>query len=247
MYLRATSVIVVLLSFAVHQPARLCAEIKVTGPDSKPVGYTCLFQVEGLPSEKPQVDLLVVPADGQFLSLYDANGSPVGVFSSDKEGRYTCVLTYVVDGKMGHAFHTVTIGATPPPIPPTPVPPTPVPPTPDPVIPDGRLGYTKMAYTEALKIPAANRVKAVALADNFESVASTIAAGAVKTVDEANALMVTKNRAALTDAERPIWLPFFTSWQAKTDALLKEGALKPTVVDYQSIYESTGQGLRRVK
>lgn len=253
-YLRAIAVMIALSASAAAQDKPAELPIDITGPDQRvprALGAASLFPVKNLPEGAEAVLFMVPDGVGEFFDLANRrDGNPVGIFTCDTPGTYTCVVVAIIGGKLARDTHTITVGGPTPippgPIPPGPVPPGPVPPEPEP-IPDGKLGFTRMAFTEASKVAAASRVKSKALADNFESTASAIAAGAVRTVDEANALMVQKNRAALTDGERPHWLPFFTAWSQKADAALKDGSLKATIADYQAVYEATAQGLRRVK
>lgn len=220
----------------------------LVGPDAtvpRAVGQACFFRVMNLPKETIS-DLFIVPSSGDFLSLFDSDGNPVGVFAADRAGSFTCVLVCVIEGKIFRDTHTVVIGG-PVPIPPGPTPPGPVPPGPTPV-PDGKLGFTKMAFTEASTIAAGSRSKAVELADNFDGAASAIAAGALRSVEASNAEVTAGNRRILADpVHKGAWTPFFFVWAKQSDAALTAGTLKPTVEEYAEIYRATAQGLRLVK
>jgi hypothetical protein len=221
------------------------AEVVIDGPKNVPIGGLCIVTVQGLKADD-SLSWAAVP-EIQVADLIDRRGQPVLLVPTNKIGTYHLVLAFLDSGKVTQKVHSVKVGEPdPPPTPPEPEPGPEPEPQPEP-IPDGKLGFSRMAYTEAMKVHSASRGKAKNLAENFESTASAIAAGAVRSVDEANALMVSKNRAVLSDAERPAWLSFFTAWQQKADAALKDGSLKQTVSDYQAIYEATSQGLRRVK
>jgi hypothetical protein len=229
--------------------------IDITGPDQRvPVAVrnACFFPVRNMPRDAPY-ELFMVPEGGQFFDVQLRNGDPLGVFSADRPGLYTCVVVALVEGKIQRDVHTITVGGSPPPGPdPGPGPgPGPTPPDPTPVVPDGAHGFTKLAYEKAAGLPAANRTKAAALADNFESVASAIAAGTITTDSDALAALVQKNWTTLglksqTESRQSPWYPWFIAWQQKADQVEAAGGL-PNVNAYAEIFRATADGLRLVK
>lgn len=122
-------------------------------------------------------------------------------------------------------------------------PPDPKPkPKPDP-IPD-KLGFVTLARDQGRSVPDAARGLASSLADNFESVASKLAATSI-TIDQANTELRDKNRAALGD-HRAAWLPWFQAWQTLADKHNAAGTMM-TKEHYITAYLETAVGLRAIK
>jgi hypothetical protein len=248
MYLRATAVIVAALCAAASQAAppdgaNITNGFKVdaVGPERIEPGEIAVITTGD--STAKRYAFTVIPASKNFY--IDTGGQKA--YLAGKSGTFTVVLVGIDGELLAIDTHTVTIVATPVPPGPGPGPgPTP-PPDPLPDVPDGKLGFTKLAFTEGMKVALPTRQKAAALADNFTSVASAISAGAIRTVEEANAEVSKKNREVLQGAARDAWMPFLQAWSDKADAALKAGTLRGTVQEYRDIYMATEQGLRRVQ
>jgi len=132
---------------------------------------------------------------------------------------------------------TITLGQVTPPTPPPP---------PD-TIPEGKFGLGPKAYRWASAVAAEHRKAAGKLADNFEAVASGMAAGAYKTPKDANQELTGRNRVVLGNDGAPLleaWRPWFVAWQQEVDGLIAAGRVKVTVEDYQVLYRETVLGLR---
>jgi len=125
--------------------------------------------------------------------------------------------------------------------------PTPDPSVPDPVFPEGRYNLQKTAYSLAMgKVPAATRKgSATAVAKSFESMASAVAAGAVKEVDDLLKKTAESNRAAV-GANKAAWEPFFKEMQ-DTLYSLYEGKQMVTATDFAEAWREVAAGLKSLK
>jgi hypothetical protein len=188
-------------------------------------------------------------ADGDKTFLEVDNGRKV-VFATGTAGRYTFVLVAAnaqADGKpqVAVARHVLTVGDPQPnPIPPNPNPPGP---QPDP-LPPGKYGLASFTRDAAAGVPlsATERVRtAAALAGSFDSIASTIAAGAIKTQADAIAATQANNITALGSA-REAWRPWAESLRVKLNALSESGQLA-TMDDYITAWREISTGLRAIK
>lgn len=170
--------------------------------------------------------------DGKKVYIVTAKGTGVG----------TLVIVRV--GAQGLADTSsrrleANLGPKPPPNPDPDPKPKPKPdPTPD------KLGFIALAKTQAQVIPEASRGLASSLASNFDSIASKLAATNI-TIDQANAELRDKNRAALGD-HRAAWLPWFQAWQVQADKHNAAGTMT-TKEHYIAAYQETAAGLRAVR
>jgi hypothetical protein len=125
--------------------------------------------------------------------------------------------------------------------------PTPDPSVPDPVFPEGRYNLQKTAYSLAMgKVPAVTRKgSATAVAKSFESMASAVAAGAVKEVDDLLKKTAESNRAAV-GANKAAWEPFFKEMQ-DTLYSLYEGKQMVTATDFAEAWREVAAGLKSLK
>lgn len=216
-------------------------------------------------------DLMVLTVRGSEVMFVDTvktanNGE--WVFTGPP-GKYSIRLS-VCDPTAGCKSMTgnVTIGKVPVPQPtpqPTPTPtPTPTPqptptPTPSPTptppigpvtIPEDTYGMTKWAYDALNAIPIGDRMPAVELANNFESVASAIAAGGIKTPQEGNLKLSEKNRATLNvpagiQPSHPYY-KFFVSFADRLTDLNRSGKLPNSANAYKDVYLESCAGMRLV-
>lgn len=184
-----------------------------------------------------------VLADGDKTFLEVDNGRKV-VFATGTAGRYTFVLVAAnaqADGKpqVAVARHVLTVGEPSP----NPNPPGP---QPDP-LPPGKYGLASFARDAAtgVSLAAVERVRtAAALANSFDSIASTIAAGAIKTPGDAIAATQANNITALGSA-RDAWRPWAEALRVKLNALSDSGQMT-AMDDYVAAWREISTGLRAV-
>ncbi len=134
---------------------------------------------------------------------------------------------------------------------PTPTP-TPGPgpaPTPTPTLPDGRFGLAKTSFLLATSKVAAPREKAALLmAEAFDSIASSVAAGAYKTADTILKATKDANNAALASANlspEP-WEEFGNELQKVLYEMYKTKKIT-TAEDYADAWREIATGLKAVK
>ncbi len=134
---------------------------------------------------------------------------------------------------------------------PTPTPgPGPAPtPTPTPTLPDGRFGLAKTSFLLATSKVAAPREKAaLAISEAFESIASSVAAGAYKTGDAILKATKDANNSALASANlspEP-WEEFGTELQKVLYEMYKTKKIT-TAEDYADAWREIATGLKAVK
>lgn len=204
-------------------------------------------------------DLMVLTVRGSdilFVDTVKTANDGEWVFTGPP-GKYSIRLS-VCDPSMGCKSMTgnVVIGKVVVPIPtpiPTPTPqptpsPTPTPPVGPVVIPQDEYGMTKWAYDLINTIPVGDRLPAVELANNFESVASAIAAGGIKTPSEANLKLSERNRATLNvpagiQSSHPYY-KFFIGFADRLTEMNKSGKLPNSVNAYKDVYLETCAGMR---
>ncbi len=246
----ALSVILLLLLFS---PLIAAAQVTavISGPKTAEVGD--LVILDGSGSSGTAFRWVLVGSKKTFLQI---EGGKKLVFASGTTGEYVFVL--VVGGQVqGGGMEVATQeyrlnvgnmpgpqpppGPEPPPQPPPgpgPQPPPQPPPGPAPV-PAGTYGLTKIAYDAAMQIPASKRaIVGEALADNFEGTSAAIAAGTVRSVNDANKSLGEKNRAT-TGTDRELWVPVITAFANKMTSLRLA-----TLAEHQEAYAAFGDGLR---
>lgn len=125
--------------------------------------------------------------------------------------------------------------------------PAPDPSTPEPVLPEARYGLQKKAYSLAMsKVPASIRKASAAnVAKSFDSMASAVAAGAIKEVDELLKKTTESNRAAV-GASKAEWEPFFKEVQEILYSLY-ENKQMVTASDFAEAWREVSAGLKAVK
>jgi len=190
-----------------------------------------------------------VLADGDKTFLEVENGRKV-VFATGTAGRYTFVLVVAnaqADGKpqVVVARHVLTIGDPQP----NPNPPNPNPPGPQPEpLPPGKYGLAGFTCDAAANVPlsAAERMRtAAALAGSFDSIASTIAAGAIKTPADAIAATQANNITVLGNS-RDAWRTWAEALRVKLNTLSESGQMT-AMEDYITAWREISTGLRAVK
>ena len=125
--------------------------------------------------------------------------------------------------------------------------PAPDPAAPEPSFPEARYNLHKKAYSLAMsKVPAATRKgSAVAVAKSFESMASAVAAGAIKEVDDLLKKTAESNRAAV-GANKVSWEPFFKEMQDTLYSLYEDKQMV-TATDFAEAWREVASGLKSVK
>ena len=125
--------------------------------------------------------------------------------------------------------------------------PVPDPSAPEPSFPEARYNLHKKAYSLAMsKVPAATRKgSAAAVAKSFESMASAVAAGAVKEVDDLLKKTAESNRAAV-GANKAAWEPFFKEMQDTLYSLYEDKQMV-TAADFAEAWREVAAGLKAVK
>ena len=144
----------------------------------------------------------------------------------------THTFTLVAVGNGGSSNKTVTVNVSNNPLPPP---------------PSDKYGFgPAMHEVIKTKIPKEYISYAAGLADNFEGVASGVAAGSWKTPNEMNTELAGRNRLTLKNDQTIInaWMPFFQAWTERTSALNREGKLPNLADEYRIVYLETVTALR---
>lgn len=232
------------------------ASAQATPPSARIIG-----PATALPGDLVVLDASSSDAMGFAWVLADSNKTflPVDdgqrlVFATGSTGRYTFVLVAANADESGKpavalAKHVVTIGADPGPGPnPDPNPPGPEPP--DPPLPPGRFDLARQArdWTASVTLAASERRHTAALvADGFEAIAAAIAAGTVRTAEDALAQLRAAHQAALSapqyEAWRAGWNPSFRAAMTRLDDLNQ----LPALADVADAFREISQGLRGVR
>ncbi len=223
----------------------------IVGPDRGNPGDLIVLDAT---QSRDAVGFAWVLADGDKTFLEVDNGRKV-VFATGTAGRYTFVLVAAnaqADGKplVAVARHVLTVGDPQPnPNPPGPNPPGPNPPGPQPEpLPPGKYGLAAFSRDAAagVQLAAAERVRtAAALAGSFDSIASTIAAGAIKT--PADAIAATQaNNITVLGSTRDAWRPWAEALRVRLNSLSEAGQLTG-MDDYITAWREISTGLRAVK
>ena len=125
--------------------------------------------------------------------------------------------------------------------------PAPDPAAPEPSFPEARYNLHKKSYYLAMgKVPAAIRKgSAAAVAKSFESMASAVAAGAIKEVDDLLRKTAESNR-AVVGANKAAWEPFFKEMQDTLYSLYEDKQMV-TAADFAEAWREVAAGLKSVK
>lgn len=184
----------------------------------------------------------------------EENGECIYFGSGISPTKYLVVLDVVYEfwnhGKIvktsGIVSREVIIGGGPGPNPsPSPTP-TPVP---TPSVPDGKYGLTKLSYQTAMaKVKGDKAKSAKALSDNYASVATRLAAGAIKTLDDAFEEIRKGNLAALekSGASKSDWEGWDEVLRKSIYKLYSDDKLK-VLSDYPDVFKAISDGLAFVK
>ena len=155
-------------------------------------------------------------------------------------GKYIVVLAASsADGVQLAKWTVVVAGDRPEPQPkPNPNPK----PKPEPQPTPSKYGLVEVARGAVALVPAESRGKSAALADAFDSVASQIAAGALRTVEAIIDSNRIQSKAALGD-DYDAWKPATTTISKAVGELAADGKLK-TLEQHQEAWEEIAKGLR---
>lgn len=186
---------------------------------------------------------VLADSDKTFLEF---EGGRKVVFATGTPGRYTFVLVAANAGSDGKplvavARHLLTVGD------PQPGPEPPRPPQPEP-LPPGKYGLAMFARDQAARVaidPATKVTTAQGLANSFDSLAATIAAGALLEPASIIAATQASNVSAL-GPHRSAWQPWGESLRLKLNAF-SEGQLLVSPQDYAIAWREIATGLRAVK
>lgn len=184
------------------------------------------------------------------------NNGKTCVFAACQTGvTYSVALTainYTDKSSIQKIFFVEISGNGPNPPPPDPDPDPPNPPDPppgpvEPVFPDGTYKLAKFTYDNAPK-GGNNITLANNLANNFQTVSSSIAAGVITSINNANSDLKTRNQATFAQhgSTPPEWAAFFTKFSEKMNSLFAANQLI-TVQDLRTAFQEIEQGLREVK
>ncbi len=189
--------------------------VAIDGPKSAGVGELCVFH---LTSEEAIADWQIVPP----TEFYVDTSSRTLVFATPKAGNYTIIAATLVENRpivLTHAFH---YGGNPQPEPdPKPEPPKPL--------------TLKDWVTH--NIPADGKSNTKFLADCFDSAASGMDRGMIRSVDAAYASVRTCTQ---TKVNAKVWGAFFDGLETQVNEKLGNGNTK----DLAALYREIAQGLR---
>jgi len=195
--------------------------VVIDGPKSAGVGELCVFTLTG---DEAVADWQVVPQ----ADFYVDTAKRTLVFSTPRAGNYTIIAATIVEGKPLVLTHACSYGTSPIPNPqPEPQPQ----PKPDPPKP------TTLKEWVTQNIPSDGMKDTKYLADCFDSTASGLERGTIRTVDAAYASIRTCTQ---TKVSNKVWGSFFDGLEIEVNAKLGDGKTK----ELAALYRQIAQGLR---
>ena len=195
--------------------------VAIDGPKTAGVGELCVFN---LTSDEAIADWNIVPQ----ADFYVDTAKRTLVFSTPKAGNYTIIAATIVEGKPLVLTHSCSYGLNPTPYPqPNPEPQ----PQPDPPKPATLKDWVTQ------NIPNDGMKDTKYLADCFDSTASGMERGMIRTVDAAYASIRTNTQ---TKVSNKTWGGFFDGLETEVNKNLGNGNVK----DLASLYRQIAQGLR---
>jgi hypothetical protein len=193
--------------------------VAIDGPKSAGVGELCVFN---LTCDEAIADWQVVPQ----ADFYVDTAKRTMVFSTPKAGNYTIIAATIVEGKPFVLTHACGYGVNPAPYPqPDPQP------QPDPPKPSTLKDWVTQ------NIPNDGRKDTKYLADCFDSAASGMERGTIRTVDAAYASIRTNTQ---TKMSNKTWSGFFDGLETQVNEKLGDGKTK----ELAALYRQIAQGLR---
>lgn len=223
---------------------------RISGPTKALAGQLVRLTADGQGAATVAWEVI---SDDDFPILVDDAVDPNGKI---ERGKY---LTFSMPAKAKVRFLLMAIsGSTPsiakwaveldspvPPTPPTPPVPPPNPPGPTPT-PDGVLGLIKVVRDASAAVVDPDKVaSAQKIAGNYAGVASAIAAGGIKTHDEAQKAMAEGNKSAL-GAKVDAWAPCLDAIRGALNKLDDAGKLN-TIADVQAAADELATAFKGVK
>ncbi|MCL2120276.1 MAG: hypothetical protein FWH27_17810 [Planctomycetaceae bacterium] len=195
--------------------------VAIDGPKSAGVGELCVFN---LTSDEAIADWQIVPQ----ADFYVDTAKRTLVFSTPRAGNYTIIAATILEGKPLVLTHACSYGTSPAPYPqPDPQPQ----PQPDPPKPSTLKDWVTQ------NIPNDGRKDAKYLADCFDSAASGMERGTIRTVDAAYASIRTCTQ---TKVSNKTWGGFFDGLEGEVSGKLGDGKTKKLA----ALYRQIAQGLR---
>ena len=193
--------------------------ISIDGPKSAGVGELCVFN---LTSNEAVADWQIVP-NAEF---YVDTSKRTLVFSTPRAGNYTIIAATILDGNPLVLTHACSYGVNPSPNPQPEPDPQPEPPKP-----------LTLRDWVAQNIPADGKNSAKYLADCYDSAASGMERGTIRSLDAAYASVRTSSQ---TKVSSKVWGGFFDGLSTQVDEKLGSGNTK----DLATLYRQIAQGLR---
>lgn len=216
----------------------------IAGPDVVEKGRMVAFTNTGSNADQFVWD---VP-DGDWKK--DSNGGTVyGTFTAGGKYNVGMAALAIVDKKIATATANHAVLVTDPNPPPTPVPPGPTPPPPVPPapVPPGRFGLSQQVinFAAAVTQPDAEK-KALAslLANNFDSIATQVAAGTIKSPSDIQ-IRTEQTNIATQGPSRAYWAPFWASLAQAIKVL--DGTQIKTLNDFADAWREIAVGLRNLR
>jgi len=191
--------------------------VAIDGPKSAGVGELCVFN---LTSDEAVADWQIVPQS----EFYVDSSKRTLVFSTPKAGNYTIIAATVLDGKPLVLSHFCQYGSEPSPGPnPSPKPEPPKP--------------TTLKEWVTQNIPNDGKKDIKYLADCFDSAASGMERGTIRSLDAAYASIRTCTQ---TKVSNKVWSGFFDGLENEVSTKLGDGKTK----ELAALYRQIAQGLR---
>lgn len=218
----------------------------IAGPDVVEKGRMVAFTNTGSNADQFVWD---VP-DGDWKK--DSNGGTVyGTFTAGGKYNVGMAALAIVDKKIATATANHAVLVTDPnpptPTPPGPNPTPPAPPAPPAPLPPGRFGLATQVVQFAQSVTQSDADKkalAAQLANNFDSIATQIAAGTIKSPSDIQ-IKTEQTNIATQGSNRAFWTPFWASLAQAIKVL--DGAQIKTLNDFADAWREIAVGLRNLK
>ncbi len=225
----------VVLALVVVAHAAVAASID--GPETVKPGHPAWFQITDMPARGTAFWFVTDHLQVESRYMQPATA----LFWAAAPGKYrvsAIVVAIEKDNLVGESLSAVVKVEGDAPVPP--------PPPPDP--PSPLTGLSKLVYDWALtETPQAKRVVyASALSRSYDGMAAKIAAGAVKTPQDIIDQTTAANRAAIGEAGRTAWLPFFQQLRVHCNTASKAGLLV-TPEHHAAAWRQIAKGLEAVR
>lgn len=216
----------------------------IAGPDIVTTGTLVEFDNTG-----SNADEFIWDVPGENWRKWPDGSKVVGTFPEGGKYNVGMAALAIVDKqiKTSTANHAVLVtdpNPPPTPVPPGPTPPTPVPPAP---VPPGRFGLSQQVINFAVAVTqpdADKRALAAQLANNFDSIATQIAAGTIKSPSDIQ-IKTEQTNIATQGPSRAYWTPFWASLAQAIKVL--DGTQIKTLADFADAWREIAVGLRNLR